>query len=117
MLELRIAPDPRQLAPVRHQITELLQAERQSDSHIWRVSVVVSELLTLSILQGNNDEVTLRLVATGDATRVELVDGLEHMSVFDSPHGRLVTRVSSIWGVVRDDAAGQRTVWCDVARR
>ena len=117
MHELRVSPDPRQLAPVRHQIAELLQAERQSDSHIWRVSVVASELLTMSIVQGNNAEVTLRLVATGDATRIELVDSLEHMSAFDSPHGRLVTRVASIWGVVRDDNTGHRTVWCDVTRR
>jgi hypothetical protein len=116
VLELTVAPDPRQLAPVRHQITELLQEEHQPDGHIWRVAVVASELLTLSIVQGSHDDVTLRLVATGDATRVELIDGLEHMSAFDSPHGRLVSRVASICGVVRDDVTGRRTVWCDVSR-
>jgi hypothetical protein len=116
VLELTVEPDPGQLAPVRHQISQLLEAEHQSDGHIWRVSVVASELLTLSIVQGSHDAVTLRLVSTGDATRVELVDGLEHMSAFDSPHGRLVSRVGTICGVVRDDVTGRRTVWCDVAR-
>ena len=115
MLELTVQPDPRQLAPVRHQIAALLQAEHQTDAHIWRVSVVASELLTLSIVQGNHDDVTLRLLSIGDVTRVELIDGLEHLSAFDSPHGRLVTRVASIWGVLRDPT-GNRTVWCDVAR-
>jgi hypothetical protein len=115
VLELTVQPDPDQLAPVRRQIAVLLQAQDQSESHIWRVSVVASELLTLSIVQGSREEVTLRLLSLGDATRVELVDGLEHMSAFDSSHGRLAIRVASMWGVLREPS-GNRTVWCDIAR-
>ena len=115
MLELTVEPDARELSLVRHQIAELMEELHESETHIWRVSVVASELLTLSIVQGNHDLATLRLTRLGDATRVELTDGLEHMTAFDSPHGRLITRVASIWGVLREPV-GNRTVWCDITR-
>lgn len=115
MFEVTVPADPGELAPVRHRIAAVLHAQHRTDAHIWRVSVVASELLTLSIAQGNDHSAILRLSALPDVTRVELVDHLQHLSVFDSPQGRLVTRVASIWGVMRDDA-GYRTVWCDVTQ-
>ena len=115
MLEVSVPADPGELAPVRHRIAAILHAQHRTDAHIWRVSVVVSELLTLSIMQGNEHSATLRLSALPEVTRVELVDHLQHLSVFDSPQGQLVTRIASIWGVMRD-ADGYRTIWCDVTQ-
>jgi hypothetical protein len=115
MLELTVRADPRQLAPVRHRIGALLRALHRTDDHIWRVSVVANELLALSIHQGNDRGATLRLLTLPDATRIELVDDLQDLAAFESEPGRIVTRVASIWGVVRDPA-GTRTVWCDVER-
>ena len=115
MLELTIRAEPTQLAPLRHRIAALLHAMNRSDAHVWRVSIAASELLTLSIVQGSRESVTLRLLSLPEATRVELVDTLQHQPAFDTDHGRFVTRVASIWGVVRDPD-GSRTVWCDVER-
>ena len=107
--------EPRQLAPVRHRIAEVLRASRRSDAHVWRVTVVACELLTLSIEQGNSADITLRLLAGADGTRVEVIDALPNAPAFDSLHGRLVVRAASSWGVLREPP-GVRTLWCDVAR-
>jgi hypothetical protein len=115
VLELTVRAEPRQLAPVRHRIAALLDAHERSAAHIWRVTIVATELLSLSISQGNARSATLRLVAMPDATRIELVDDLEQLAAFDSDQGRIVTQVATIYGVIRDPS-GTRTVWCDIER-
>jgi len=113
LLELTVAPEPAQLAPTRHLVAEELHGLGRSEGHIWRVSTVASELLTISISQGCDAPAVLRLDVRPEATRIELVDTLDHLPAFDSPSGRLVTRIASIWGVVRD-AGRTRTIWCDI---
>jgi hypothetical protein len=113
VLELTVSADPGELAPVRHRIAALLHELDRSDTHIWRVMVVASELLALSISQGNERYAVLRLSTTAEGTRIELVDDLQQAAAFESDRGLLVTRVASFWGVMRDPA-GTRTVWCDV---
>lgn len=115
MLELTVRAEPRELARIREHVGEALRSRGRSDDHRWRVSLVASELLTLSMLQGNRDRAVLRVVDLPDATRVELVDLLRDNPAFDNDSGRLVTRLAAIWGVVREPS-GTRTVWCDVRR-
>jgi hypothetical protein len=115
VLELTVSADPGELAPLRHQIATLLRERRRNETHIWRVTMVASELLALSISQGNEGRAVVRLSAVPEGTRVELVDELPQAAAFDSDAGLIVTRVASFWGVLRDPA-GTRTVWCDVGR-
>jgi hypothetical protein len=115
VLEVTVRPEPRQLAPVRRQVTDALRGEQRSDNHIWLVSVAVSELLTLSMRQGARTPMTLRLMPSHDATRVEVIDDVRNAPAFDSTQGQVVVRVSSFWGVVREPA-GHRTLWCDISR-
>ncbi|MGQ0824251.1 MAG: ATP-binding protein [Actinomycetota bacterium] len=113
VLELTVAPEPAQLARVRHQLAARLDELGRSEVHIWRVMTVASELLTLSISQGSVAPAVVRLEVESEATRIEVVDALDHLPVFDSASGRVVTRIASIWGVVRD-AGSTRTIWCDI---
>jgi hypothetical protein len=115
VLELTVRADAGELAPVRHRIAAELHTMDRSDAHIWRVALVASELLALSIRQGNDRHAMLRLSSLAEATRVELVDDLQQLAAFDSDTGWLVTRVAAFWGVLRDPD-GTRTVWCDVTR-
>jgi hypothetical protein len=108
-----VSADPGELAPLRHEIAAMLRDRARSETHIWRVMMVASELLAQSISQGNEGRVVVRLSAMPEGTRVELVDELQQAAAFDSDSGLLVTRVASFWGVLRDPA-GTRTVWCDV---
>lgn len=115
MLEVTVRAEPRELARIRAHVAEVLRTRGRTDDHRWRVGLVASELLTLSMSQGNRDRAVLRVVELPDATRVELVDRLRDDRAFDNDSGRLVTRVAAIWGVVRGPS-GTRTVWCDVRR-
>lgn len=115
MLELTVQAEPRELARVRVRVGEALRARGRTEDHRRRVSLVASELPTLSMLQGNETGAVLRVVELADGTRVELVDRLAGDAAFDDDSGHLVTRLASIRGVVREPS-GTRTVWCDVGR-